>query len=937
MGDIYGVIQVVIGTLTPIVSGEIILYSGLKDDANAIKNELQRIAVFLKDAEERTEGDDGAKEWVRQVRMLAYDIEDAIERYQLYLRESAYSRTMQYLSFEVRSMASNIKGLREKVLYYAKTKDTYRFTDGSVNGSQGKAQLSAQENLTTSYFLCTANVGADHVGDDVAKREITELLQLRKVDLTPSVIAVVGMRGLGKTTIVTSVYHDKTLRSHFPLRAWIPVSPPKRHSDILRSMLLQFTDATQVRNISEVGSMDKKSLIRVLRSYLKDKRYMVVFDDVQETDTELPTYVKTVLPFNDKGSKIILTTRYENVAYTWLDGATDGLYKLKPLPSEKAWELFCRKTFHKSGGNCPSSLKNLARGIVTKCGGLPPAIISISRLLSAKADDMEEWQRVGQSLGFYLATNRQLSGVQKTFMQNYYDLPFYLKPCFLYFGMFPKGQPISRTRLIRLWIAEGFIIQTRGSLTLEEVAQEYVSELINMSMIEVKSTDPSGKVRSLGLQSEFLHEMILAKLQELSFCKILSKDDPVGNEKSRRLSIHEDHNSNAPEFLVSVTQGQSSIRSLFVIEVKLEVMPVLFNKAFLKNINLLKVLELFNAPIDVVPREIGMLLNLRYLSLRCTRVSALPSTIGKLENLQTLDLKQTFITDLPREINQLKKLRHLLGYYYEYDFGFCGHCLNINGVTIPEGSLGKCLELQKLGFLDLSLGHRTWATELRCLTKLRKLGILGLRTNESEALCSVIDVMKHLQSFTIFAISKTETIDLGMVTSPPMTLKHLCLNGPLAVFPTWVHELHHLVKIRLRWSNLRVDPLETLQLLPNLVELELVEAYVGEKLAIATDGFQKLKVLHLLDLHALKSLSMAKGSLPLVEEMSIGESRNLQLPTHIKYLNTLNTLNFYNMPSHFTNLILPGERYYSNVKHVPNIYCHTKHPKGYWQAHNLRR
>ncbi|XP_074320104.1 disease resistance protein RPM1-like [Silene latifolia] len=932
MGDVDGLVKAVIETLTPVVSGEISLLSGLKDDVNAIKNELQRIAVFLKNAEERAEGDEDAKEWVRQVRMLAYDIEDAIERYQLFLKETAYSRTKQYLSLEVRSMASTIKGLRETALHLAKTKESYNLK--RPNEQQGQVQSSAQEKLTTSYFLCT--MSADHIGDDVAKREIFELLKLQEVKSTPSIIAVVGMRGLGKTTVVTSVYHDKMLKSHFTLRAWIPASPPKRHSDILRSMLLQFTDATQVPNISEIGSMDKRSLILLLRNYLKDKRYMIVFDDVQEGDTELSTYVKNVLPFNDKGSKILLTTRYENVAYTWLDGATDGLYKLKPLPFEKAWELFCKKTFHKSGGSCPSYLKDLANGIVRKCGGLPPAIISLSRLLSGKVDDIEEWEKVGQSLGFYLATNPQLSAVHKTLMQNYYDLPFYLKPCFLYFGMFPKGQPISRMRLIRLWIAEGFIIQTRGSLTFEEVAQEYVSELINMSMIEVKSTDPSGKIRSLGLVSEFLHEMILAKLEELSFCKILSKNDLVGNEKSRRLSIHGDHNSNASEFLDSITQGQSSIRSLFVIEVKLEVMPMVFNEAFFKSTNLLKVLDLFNAPIDVIPREIGMLLNLRYLSLRCTRVSALPGTIGKLENLQTLDLKQTFISDLPKEINQLRNLRHLLGYYYENDFGFCGHCLNVNGVTIPEGSLGKCLELQKLGFLDLRLGHSNWASELRCLTKLRKLGIIGLRKNESNALCSVIDEMKHLQSFTIFARSKTEIIDLGKVTSPPMMLKHLCLNGPLAVFPTWVYELHGLVKLRLRWSNLHVDPLGTLQLLPNLVELQLVEAYVGENLAIASYGFQKLKILHLLDLHALKSLSMSKGALPLLEEMSIGESRNLQVPSDIKYLHTLKTLNFYNMPSHFTNLILPGQPCNSVVNHVPNVYCHTKHPKGYWQAYTIR-
>ncbi|KAK9689624.1 hypothetical protein RND81_09G071800 [Saponaria officinalis] len=550
---------------------------------------------------------------------------------------------------------------------------------------------------------------------------------------------------------------------------------------------------------------------------------------------------------------------------------------------------------------------------------------------------MNEWKKIRQSLGYYLATHRQLSGVNKTFMESYYDLPFYLKPCFLYFGLFPKGQPIERKRLIRLWIAEGFITsENKGNLTLEDIAEDYINDLINTSMIEVKHSHPCGKVKSLGLVSEFLHEMILSKLDELSFCKILAKNDSIGNETSRRLSIHKNHNSKAPDFLDSIAHSKSSIRSLFIIEVALVIIPKVFSKAFIKSINLLKVLDLYNAPVDVIPKEVGTLLNLRYFSLRCTRVSELPSSIGKLEYLQTLDLKQSFISQLPKEINQLSRLRHLLGYSYEYDFGFSGHCLKINGVTMPEGSLNKCLELQKIGFLDLSLGHRTWATELRNLKQLRNLGIIGLDKNKSEALCSVIDEMKYLQSINIFSKSKRESIDLATVTSPPTTLKRLCLNGPLLSFPTWIFELHCLVKIRLRWSNLHDDPIETLQLLPNLVDLQLLEAYVGQHLRIAGHGFQKLKILHLLDLHALKSLSITKGALPLLQEMSIGESKNLQIPSGIKHLSTLRTLNFYNMPLTFTNRILPGETYYSIVKHIRNVFFHNKHPKGYWQIYTLR-
>ncbi|KAL9224343.1 hypothetical protein vseg_000387 [Gypsophila vaccaria] len=930
MGDIYGVVQGVIkvlGPAKPLIMAEISLLYWLPEELDAIKKELQSMSVFLKNAEQRAEGDDAAMEWVRQVRILAYDIEDAVERYQLFQREARLGKVKHYMTFVKTRMGILIKTLRGRATNITTTRDAYKFTDNSVV---------PQARLTSTYFLSSNSEELELVGSDLYKEEIVEYLGLERLDTRPSTIAVLGMRGLGKTTVVSNVYNDINVRSYFPVRAWISVAEPKRHVDMLRSMMVQFYDGKDGQNVSELQSMDKTSLLRQLQKYLKDKRYMVVFDDVQEGDIELASYVKRLLPSNKKGSKILMTTRYKNVAFTWLDDSEQAMYRLKPLPSEKAWELFCKKTFKSRGGSCPSTLQDLAKDIVRKCGGLPPAIVSVGRLLSSKSNDIHEWNKVRHSLGFYLSENRHLSDIHKTLMQNYHDLPFYLKPCFLYFGLFPKGYPIERMRLIRLWIAEGFVREVRGSLSLEEVAEEYLNELINMSLIEAKSTDATGKVKIVGVVSEFLHEVISPKLDELSFCRILSNKDYTGNEVFRRLSIHNNHKDNAKDVLDRITKETSNIRSLFILEAAPEITNSAFSKAFLKNVRLLKVLDLFNAPIDTVPKEIGKLLNLQYFGLRCTRVSSLPSSIGKLQYLQTLDLKQTCISELPIEIAQLCRLRHLLVYSYEYDFDSSAHSLTIHGVKIPEGSLGQCLELQKLAFLDLSVGHRTWAMELRNATQLRKLGIMGLTLDDGAELCSVIDGMKYLQSLSIFSKDRTENIDIDDLKSPPLALERLYLSGPLLLLPTWTYILENLVKIRLRWSNLQNDPLKTLQLLPNLVELHMLEAYLGESLHIEATGFPKLQILHLLDLYNLKSLSISKGSLPLLKEMSIGESLHLQVPYGIEYLPVLTTLNFYNMPSHFVHLLQPSEECYSLVKHIPNVIFYNKHPMGFWQTDTTR-
>ncbi|KAK9724040.1 hypothetical protein RND81_05G043800 [Saponaria officinalis] len=618
-------------------------------------------------------------------------------------------------------------------------------------------------------------------------------------------------------------------------------------------------------------------------SITAEARDRFIFDNVKSGDINLTPNIKCLLNSNKLGSKILITTRYEDVARAWLnDGTTNGIYKTK------AWELFYINTFQRSFGCCPEQLEKLAHGIVKKCGGLPPVITPVGSLLSDKEDDLSEWSKVRRSLGFSLYANHQLSGINKNFMQNYYDVPFYIKQYFFVLWLFPRGYPISGMRLIRLWIAEGFIRESSGSLTLE-VAAEYMNELINMSMVEVISKDSSGKLRTLGVD-------------ELSFCIILSKKGSFGKDNSRRLSIYKNYGSNNVPNLDNITKRGLSIRNLFVEYVTSTIMVHVFNKTFLKSIGLLKVFDFSNAPIDHIPGEIGMLLNLHYLSLRNTRISRLPRSIAKLENLQTLDFKQTFITELPKEFKELHKLRHLLGYYFNNDGFLDPRCMKINGVNIPEGVLRECLELQKLN----------WVTKLRTLTQLRKLGFMGLKLNEGEAMCSVINEMKYLQLFDVFSKGKSENIDLMNVTSPPLMLKRLYLNGPLVSLPTWIYELHSLVKIRLRWSNLQ------------------------EHLKIARHGFQKLKVLHLLDLHPLKSLIISEGGLPLLDEMSVEESEHLEVPSTIKYLSTVTKLNFHNMPSHFTDRILPGKFHFSIVKHIPSVLFHNKDLKGNLQTFTLR-
>ncbi|KAH7545444.1 hypothetical protein FEM48_Zijuj01G0094600 [Ziziphus jujuba var. spinosa] len=172
------------------------------------------------------------------------------------------------------------------------------------------------------------------------------------------------------------------------------------------------------------------------------------------------------------------------------------VHRLKPLPYEKATELFCNKVFKFDfEGRCPTDLEELSHKIVDKCNGLPLAIVAIAGLLSTKNKTIDEWQKLHDGLSSELESNPHLASIIKILSLSYGDLPYHLKSCFLYFGMYPENHSIRCSRLIRQWIAEGVVNQKKDK-TLEAVAHEYLTELIHRSLVQVSWVDSTGRLRT---------------------------------------------------------------------------------------------------------------------------------------------------------------------------------------------------------------------------------------------------------------------------------------------------------------------------------------------------------------------------------------------------------------------------------------------------------
>ncbi|XVF30621.1 hypothetical protein REPUB_Repub16aG0074300 [Reevesia pubescens] len=155
--------------------------------------------------------------------------------------------------------------------------------------------------------------------------------------------------------------------------------------------------------------------------------------------------------------------------------------------------LFCMKAFPSNLGQCLSHLDSQARNLAEKCKGLPLAIVALGGLLSCKTS-IDEWRIVNDNLNWELSNNLELGAVRCILLLSYYHLPYRLKQCFLYCCIFPEDFRMRRNRLIRLWVAEGFVEPNQG-VTPEMVAERYLMQLICRGLLQVAERTVSGRPR----------------------------------------------------------------------------------------------------------------------------------------------------------------------------------------------------------------------------------------------------------------------------------------------------------------------------------------------------------------------------------------------------------------------------------------------------------
>ncbi|KAF3946086.1 hypothetical protein CMV_027610 [Castanea mollissima] len=235
------------------------------------------------------------------------------------------------------------------------------------------------------------------------------------------------------------------------------------------------------------------------------------------------------------GSRIILTTRKEDDVACHQMGGKHHIHKMELLLTEEAWELFCKKAFSSSpNGSCPPELKSFAQELVGKCDGLPLAIAALGSLMYSK--NMSEWNEIYNSLNWSLSKNPKLEAVKSILLLSFNDLPYQLKHCFLYCSLFPEDHEIRRKRLIKLWMAEGFVEQDKRSMP-EEVAESYLLELIFRSMLQVVERNEFGRPKRCKMH-DILRELALSISEREKIGVVHVGREEMTDCEARRISIH---------------------------------------------------------------------------------------------------------------------------------------------------------------------------------------------------------------------------------------------------------------------------------------------------------------------------------------------------------------------------------------------------------------
>ncbi|XP_027768757.1 putative disease resistance RPP13-like protein 1 isoform X2 [Solanum pennellii] len=468
---------------------------------------------------------------------------------------------------------------------------------------------------------------------------IGRLLSMDTKGKNLAVVPIVGMGGLGKTTLAKAVYNDKRVQKHFGLTAWFCVSEAYDAFRITKG-LLQEIDSTDLKADDNLNQLQVK-----LKEKLNGKRFLVVLDDVWNDNYPEWDDLRNLFLQGDIGSKIIITTRKESVALMMGSGA---IY-MGILSSEDSWALFKRHSLeHKDPKEHPE-FEEVGKQIADKCKGLPLALKALAGILRSKSE-VDEWRYILRSEIWELPSCS--NGILPALMLSYNDLPAHLKQCFAYCAIYPKDYQFCKDQVIHLWIANGLVHQFHSG-------NQYFIELRSRSLFEMAS-----KPSERDVEGFLMHDLVndLAQIASSNLCIRLEENKGSHMLEQCRHMSYSIGRDGEFEKLKSLFKSEH-LRTLLPIDIQFHysILSKRVQHNILPTLRSLRALSLSGYANKELPNDLFIKLKLlRFLDLSCTWITKLPDSIFVLYNLETLLLSSCAdLEELPLQMEKLINLRHL--------------------------------------------------------------------------------------------------------------------------------------------------------------------------------------------------------------------------------------------------------------------------------------
>ncbi|GKV41806.1 hypothetical protein SLEP1_g49298 [Rubroshorea leprosula] len=757
------------------------------------KTLLPKITTVLQHAEENQVANQFVKSCLDDLRNLAYDMEDILEefvidakRFELIAKSEASISKGQKVKSSLKNLFRSqakpsgeincrLKDITSRLQQIEKDMHTLGPINLAMEGKK-KSYIIA-ERLPESSLLEDKVMGRDSDRDAILQRLLKDGGSFEQ----DFVIPIVGMGGLGKTTVARLIYNDEKLQGWFDLKAWVCVSDVFDVPKITKTILEHVTGE---RCDFDFGLLQEK-----LKEKLSGRKFFLVLDDIWNKEYDQWDVMKRPFMSGAIGSKIIVTTRNKDVGM--MMRGDDGVYNLGLLQDDACLPLFTRHALGKENFDAHLDLQDIGEKLVKRCQRLPLALKTLGGILRGKLHP-DEWENILNNEIW--SSSEDKSGILPALRLSYNHLPSHLKQCFAYFALFPKDYEFDKKELVLLWMAGGLLQQqSHGKKQMEEeIGNQYFQELFSRSLFQQSTGN-----RSRFVMHDLINELAVNVAGEI-YCN-LERDEKL--EKARHLSFTPCFYEISERFIV--LDKLKHLRTFLPLkELMLSLCKYQIRKLpdSLENLKHIRYIDLSGTQIEFIPESVGYLLLLQTLLLcGCGELRKLPTTIGNLIDLSYLDITDTpSLEEMPSGIGNLKNL-----------------------LTLPKFIVGKANGLMRL-------------SSLKNLSQLRgRLSILDLQNvlDVQDAKEANIDKIHGLEELALEWTAPGNDQDQLVLNwlKPHSNLKSLkisCYGGNS--FPDWVCDpslFSNLSSMELNNCN-RCTSLPSLGLLPILRKL-IIEGMEG--------------------------------------------------------------------------------------------------------------